>query len=105
MKKIILPLIVSTIIFMACNEKASTPAANSTIKLPYEAAYTSNFTTNVSDSDLIVVLNSYKYWESNDMAALRGTMGDSMTVEGATGFFFNGPTDSLMGIWKKQGIV
>ncbi len=105
MKRLLFPLIACAIIITACNEKASSPAASSTsstIKLPYEAGYTSNFTNNVSDSNLLLVLNTYKYWEAADMVSMRTTMGDSMSVEGATGFIFNGRTDSLIGMWKKS---
>ena len=101
MKKVIFSMLAIFAVLMACNNKEEkTEATGSSIKLPYEASYTTNFNNNVSDSNLLLVLNSYKYWESGDMNALRSTMGDSMSVHGADGFQFDGLTDSLMPIWK-----
>ncbi|MDP4262563.1 MAG: hypothetical protein Q8941_08535 [Bacteroidota bacterium] len=103
MKQYFLLLLASTAIIVACNNKDETktsPASTSgNLKLPYTAGYTTDFSDNVSDEDLLLVLNSYKYWETADLKALRGTMGDSMVVDGATGFKFRGLTDSLMPKW------
>lgn len=101
MKKYISGIIL-LMVFAACNTKEESKSESTTassIKLPYEAGYTTEFNNNVSDSNLLLVLNSYKYWESGDLQGLRGTMGDSMVVHGADGFRFNGRTDSLMKIW------
>jgi uncharacterized lipoprotein NlpE involved in copper resistance len=103
MKKFIFAFVAFMAFLMGCNtNKEESKAGNMTsgLKLPYEAGYTSAFNNNVSDSDLLLVLNSYKYWETGDYAALRSTMGDSMSVDGADGFKFNGRTDSLIKIWK-----
>ncbi len=103
MKKIIFGFFTLAIFFIACTakkEEAKTGSTSSSIKLPYEAMYTTDFTNKVSDSDLLVVMNSYKYWETGDLAALRTTMGDSMSVDGSDGFKFNGLTDSLMKTWQ-----
>jgi uncharacterized lipoprotein NlpE involved in copper resistance len=102
MKKFIFAFVSFVAFLMACNNKEESKAGNSTssLKLPYEAGYTSEFNNNVSDADLLLVLNSYKYWEAGDYTALRSTMGDSMSVDGADGFKFNGRTDSLMKTWK-----
>ena len=94
-----------SVAILSCNSKEETTddmasAKRSSISLPYEASYTSEFTNNVPDSELLVVLNSYKAWENGDMNALRATMGDSMYVNGATGFKFAGLTDSLMKEWQ-----
>lgn len=107
MKKIILPFFTVLALLTACNNKeASTTVSSasdtSSITYPYQAGYTTEFTNNVSDADLLLVLNSYKYWENGDLKALRATMGDSMAVDGADGFKFNGLTDSLMGTWQKS---
>src|SRR5205085_2012080 len=99
MKRIILGSLVLSALVFACNTEdkdQKKSSSSSGIKLPYEASYTTEFTNNVSDSDLLTVLNSYKYWETGDLKALRGTMGDSMSVHGADGFTFDGRTDSLM---------
>lgn len=103
MKKIIFSILTLSVLLIACdNKEEKTVATGSTLKLPYEASYTTEFNTNVSDSNLLLVLNSYKYWENGDLDALRSTMGDSMYVHGADGFRFSGLTDSLMPIWKKS---
>ena len=99
MKKYILSILVLTVLIVACNNKEETKTTASTIKLPYEAGYTTDFTNNVSDSSLLLVLNSYKYWETGDLKALRTTMGDSVSVNGADGFKFHGLSDSLMKTW------
>jgi len=105
MKKIIFMSLCLSVVIAACNSKGDSKtepvvANESKINLPYEASYTTDFTNNVSDSDLLVVLNSYKAWENGDMNALRATMGDSMYVNGASGFKFAGLTDSLMKEWQ-----
>jgi hypothetical protein len=107
MKKYILPFLALSCCIVACTNKEeaktsdTTASVASTIKLPYTASYTTEFNNNVSDSDLLVVLNSYKYWENNDMKALRATMGDSMSASMPTGLKFNGKADSIMSIWGK----
>lgn len=103
MKRIIFGFFTLIAFFIACTakkEEAKTSSSASSVKLPYEAMYTTDFTNNVSDSDLLMVMNSYKYWETGDLAALRTTMGDSMSVDGSDGFKFNGLTDSLMKTWQ-----
>lgn len=102
MKKYILSILVLSGCIVACNYKDENKTGNttaSTVKLPYEAGYTSNFTNNVSDSDLLLTLNSYKYWETGDLKALRTTMGDSVSVNDASGFKFHGLSDSMMKTW------
>lgn len=104
MKKYILSFLVLSCCIVACKSKdedKTTAATSSSIKLPYEASYSSDFNNNVSDSDLLMVLNSYKYWENGDFKALRTTMGDSMYANMSDGFKFSGHTDSLMNVWIK----
>lgn len=106
MKKIFFILFALPLVFLSCNSKDETKTdvmtsdTQSSIQLPYEASYTTDFTNNVPDSELLVVLNSYKAWENGDMNALRATMGDSMFVNGSNGFRFGGLTDSLMKQWQ-----
>ena len=107
MKKYILPFIVTCCCIVACNPKdetketAATTTTGSSVALPYTAGYSTDFNNNVSDSDLLTVLNSYKYWEEGDMKALRTTMGDSMSVNMSDGYHFSGLADSVMGVWSK----
>ena len=100
MKKYILALVMLPCCIVACNNQKK-PGSTGSIELPYTASYTTEFTNDVSDSALLLVLNSYKYWENGDLKALRSTMGDSMHVEGSEGFKFRGHTDSLMNYWLK----
>ena len=102
MKKIIFCFLCTAMIFMACNnsEPKTTTSSGSTIKMPYEPTYSADFNNNVSDSLVLLVLNSYKHWEAGDMKALRSTMGDSMVVDGSDGFKFRGLSDSLMLRWQ-----
>jgi hypothetical protein len=101
MKKIIFALFTLSVAFIACNSKdTKTSSTASSIKLPYEANYTTDFTNDVSDSDLLTVLNSYKYWEAGDLKGLRSTLGDSMYVNGNDGFEFKGLSDTLMKTWQ-----
>ncbi|MEO6812844.1 MAG: hypothetical protein ABI172_02870 [Ginsengibacter sp.] len=103
MKKYILIFLALSAIILSCkNKEGNKIMANGTssIQLPYEAMFTTEFNNNVSDSDLLLVLNSYKYWENGDVKGLRSTMGDSMDVNGADGFKFKGLTDSLMKYWQ-----
>jgi hypothetical protein len=104
MKKYILVFLLPSAIIFSCENKEGntkmTKTETSSIELPYKAMYTTEFNDNVSDSDLLLVLNSYKYWENGDINGLRSTMGDSMRVNGASGFKFVGLTDSLMKSWQ-----
>ena len=106
MKKLILAGFILSCCVIACDNKTEnktepTSGSASSIALPYVASYTTTFTNEVPDSSLLLVLNSYKYWESGDIKGLRSTMGDSMYVDGADGFKFQGHTDSLVNIWLK----
>jgi hypothetical protein len=100
MKKYTFFCMAFAIALAGCKTKGGTKTTESNIKLPYTATYTTDFTNNVSDSDLLVVLNSYKAWETGDLKALRATMGDSIYVDAADGFRFAGLTDSLMKDWE-----
>src|SRR5665213_1148981 len=102
MKKYIFICISFALAVIGCNSKDGSKAAESSIQLPYTATYPHDFNNNVSDSDLLTVMNSYKAWETGDMKGLRATMGDSMYVNGADGFKFAGLTDSLMKDWQKM---
>ena len=106
MKKYFLLFITICGCIVACNPKSdtgitTTTTTASTVKLPYTASYSTEFNNNVSDSDLLTVLNSYKYWEQGDLKALRTTMGDSMYADMSDGLRFKGLADSVMGIWGK----
>jgi hypothetical protein len=99
------------IIYIACNS-GPTPAADATtdtskaaapaaaaITMPYTPMYVT-LTDDVSDADLLTVLNSYKYWENGDMPAIRSTLSDSVNFHSWSGLEFNGTGDSLLKMWK-----
>lgn len=106
MKKFIFGIFVLSATVIGCNNKEdgktsdNTKTSASSIKLPYEASYGTEFNSNVSDSNLLNVLNTYKYWESGDMKGLRSTMGDSIYVDAADGFKFKGLADSMTHTWQ-----
>ena len=102
MKKYILIILLLSVYLVACDNQTKTEKSTaSSIKLPYEAVYATEFTNDVPDSCLLLALNTYKYWEAGDMKGLRSTMGDSMYVNGADGMKFRGLTDSMIPIWSK----
>ena len=107
MKKYIVGLIFLTGGVIACNNKEETKSSGttastaSTLKMPYEAAYTTEFTNNVSDSAVLNVLNSYKYWETGDMKGLRSTLDDSTYFIASSGWKFTGLSDSAINVFTK----
>lgn len=109
MKKILLCLSL-TIFFLSCNNSTNTKTnatstdsnmQKSSVDLPYKAAYSGNFTTDVSDADLKMVLTTYKDWENGNISDLSKSMGDSVFVDFNTGDHFNGTNADLMKIWSK----
>jgi hypothetical protein len=97
------------IIYIACNSgpaaeastdttKAAEPAA-AAVTMPYTPEYVT-LTDDVSDANLLVVLNSYKAWENGDVPGIRAALADSVTYQSWSGFEFNGTGDSLTSLWK-----
>jgi ketosteroid isomerase-like protein len=74
--------------------KDSTVTA-SKVTMPYTASLSSTFVPG-RDSDVLVVLNSYKAWETADMAALKATLADSTGYVFPNGYTFNNTADSFM---------
>ncbi|MEJ0083106.1 MAG: hypothetical protein WDM78_19660 [Puia sp.] len=72
--------------------------------MPYTAVYSSNFVPG-KPSDVLAVLNNYKAWQDNDMATLRATIGDSITMIFSSGMVMNTTGDSAVKEAKKYGIV
>jgi len=79
--------------------KDSVTAAPS-VPLPYTAVYSSDFVPG-KPADVLTVLNNYKAWQDNDMAALRATIGDSLTLIFPSGAVFIGTGDSAIKEAKK----
>ena len=111
MKGTILCLCFVMLLFSCNNSKtesastsADTTAATATTTmtdLPYTPSYSSNFTDDVSDADLKMVLMTYKNWADGNISNLANSMGDSVNVEFNTGDHFNGTKADLMKIWTK----
>jgi len=76
---------------------ADTTAA---VTLPYTATYSSTFVPG-KQADVLTVLNSYKDWETGDIAALKATTGDSIEYLFPNGFVFNNTADSFATFAKK----
>ncbi|HMU46845.1 MAG TPA: hypothetical protein PKC72_10780 [Chitinophagaceae bacterium] len=99
------------LVLLACNDKEDKDKEDDDDKkekmtnatpadLPYTASYSSNFSTDVSDADLKMVLMSYKYWADGDMTGLAGTMADSVSAEMSDGGHFEGVNADLMKRWS-----
>jgi hypothetical protein len=74
--------------------------ATPSIPLPYTAVYSSTFVPG-KPVDVATVLNNYKAWQDNDMAALRATIGDSLKMIFSDGMGFNSTGDSAIKEAKK----
>lgn len=107
MKRVFFLLGIAAII-ASCQDNAKVEAtgtgkdsANKTaVDLPYTASYSSNFTDNVSDADLKMVLMTYKDWADGNMANLSKSMGDSVEVDFSDGDHFKGVNADLMKRWS-----
>lgn len=76
-------------------ESASTQPAD----LPYKASYTTQWSSDVSDADLKLVLSSYKDWENNNMAGLSQAIADTLEVDLADGRHMKVAKVEIMKIW------
>lgn len=95
----------------SCNDEKTEPAATDAgsttattatdpADLPYKASYSSSWSTEVSDADLKMVMNTYKDWADGNMSGLAAGMADSVNVEFGTGDHFSGTNAELMKLWK-----
>ena len=108
MKKILFCFLGAAVLWSCNNAKveatstaATDSTATSTVDLPYKASYSSNWSTNVSDADLKMVLTTYKDWADGNMSGLANALGDSVAVDFNTGDHFNGTKADLMKVWNK----
>jgi len=93
----------------SCNNSKTESASTSTdttakttmTDLPYTASYSTNFTDDVSDADLKMVLMTYKNWADGNISDLANSIADSVQVDFNTGDHFNGVKADLMKIWTK----
>ncbi len=94
------------IFLLSCNSNKDKPAETKivadqpAIDLPYKASYSSSFTTDVSDADLKMVLNSYKDWSAGNMTGLASLMADSVYYDGNDGRSMHLPKADLLKMWR-----
>jgi len=97
------------IFLIACTGSSTEPAATAakdsvtatpSVPLPYTAVYSSTFVPG-KPADVLTVLNNYKAWQDNDMAALRATIGDSITMYFPSGLILSLTGDSATKEAKK----
>jgi len=110
MKQILFTLIIS-MLYVACSSNPSSEAktgdSTSTSKasepastMPYKASYSSDISVG-KQADALTVLNSYKAWETGDMAAFANTLSDSVNFNFSDGSKFAGTKDSMMKMASK----
>jgi ketosteroid isomerase-like protein len=80
---------------MTVTKDTTTTVMAPKLTMPYTASLSSNFVP-CSDSDVLVVLNSYKAWENGDMSALKATVADSTGMVLPSGYVFNNTADSFI---------
>lgn len=94
--KTIIYLAASALLVFGCanpEKPAEEVAPVSTITFPYTPIQ------DISDEDLLVVLKSYKDWETGDMQSLRTAFGDSIEYNGWDATYYTGPTETLLQQW------
>jgi len=109
MKKLLFIIIIS-MIYVACSsnpspgtssgDSAIAKTAEPAITMPYNASYSSDISIG-KQSNALTVLNSYKAWETGDMAAFANTLADSVSFNFSDGSKFAGTKDSLMKMASK----
>jgi len=69
------------------------------VALPYTALYSSNVNQDISDEDVLLVLKSYKDWETGDMQGLATAFGDSIEFNEWNGTYYKGPSENMLQKW------
>ncbi len=109
MKKVLFCFSLALFLF-ACNNNGTKTAAMSTgssadtvkpkMDLPYRASYSSQWSNNVSDADLKMVLMTYKDWADNNMSGLGSAMGDTVIVDLSSGEHLTKSNADLLKMWS-----
>lgn len=99
----------AAILLLSCNNDKTSTEGSTTSKdsataetpsdLPYKASYSSNWSDDVSDADLKMVLTTYRDWADNNMAALSNSLADTVEVDFATGEHFKNSKAELIKMW------
>ena len=84
------------IFLLSCKDDKNKPAAD----LPYKASYSANFTTDVSDADLKMVLMTYKDWADANMSGIANALSDTVTVDMSSGDHIMGPKAGILKMWS-----
>jgi len=105
MKKVLILLFIPVYLWSCSGAGTTMPAAKDSsvapkVTLPYTASYSSTFVPG-KDSDVLTVLNSYKDWETGDMAALKTTLADSTEYIFPSGYDLKGSCDSVIKVFTK----
>jgi ketosteroid isomerase-like protein len=96
-------------ILLSCNNDANVKSTTAdspgntgktNVDLPYTAAYTSNWSTDVSDADLKMVLMTYKDWSDANMSGLENALSDTVTVDFANGDHLVKPKADILKLWS-----
>ena len=69
------------------------------VDLPYTATFSSNWTDNVSDADMLTVLMTYKDWADGNISGLSKAMGDTVTLDMPNGDHSVKTNAELMKTW------
>ncbi len=95
------------LLLWSCNNegtKSETAGTDTTMKadldLPFKALYSSNFTDDVSDADLITVMNSYKDWADGNMSGVEASLADSVEYTASSGRTKTFSRAELTSLWK-----
>jgi hypothetical protein len=106
MKKFYL-LIAGAVLFIACNNEATTDTAasdsavvKSAVALPYTASYSSSFEMGSGDYNAAILQGSWKDWETNNLDNMKTWVADTITAFQSDGVMIKG-VDSLMANWKR----
>ncbi len=108
MKKILVCFCIVSFLFSCNSDKEKTDSTTTTegkdekpaVDLPYKASYSSNWSADVSDADLKMVLMTYKDWADGNISGLSNGMGDSVTVDMSSGEHFKATNADLMKRWS-----
>jgi hypothetical protein len=110
MRKFLLCCGVSTFLLSCNNNDANKTAASTSqvattdsvkpaVALPYTASYSSSFTADVSDADLITVMMSYKDWADGSITNVAKAYGDTLEWDKPSGDHYKLPNAGIMKMW------
>ena len=105
MRKIVFCFSLALFVLSCNNDKKKTETTGTSttektmVDLPYKASYSANFTQDVSDADLKMVLMTYKDWADGNMSGLANALSDTVTVDMSSGDHLVKTNADLMKMW------